>query len=94
MGKFVTSHEVTTRTLRYKQTLFSNLHIDACSSFSQSSITSYAYSFNFLEPDAYEESTFGIKMDRVEQIAKFDTLNTGLDSYQYNKYFSDEEETT
>ena len=93
-GKTDSKIEVTTRTLRYKQTLFSNLHIDAFSSFSQSTNTSYAYSFNFLEPDAYEESTFGIKMDRVEQIAKFDTLNTGLDSYQYNKYFSDEEETT
>ena len=86
--------EVITRTLRYKQTLFSNLHIDAFSSFSQSINTSYAYSFNFHEPDAYTESTFGIKMNRVENIAKFDTLNTGLDSYQYNKYFSDEEDRT
>ena len=84
--------EVITRTFRYKQTLFSNLHIDAFSSFSQSINTSYAYSFNFHEPDAYTESTFGIKMNRVEKIAKFDTLNTGLDSYQYNKYFSDEED--
>ena len=93
-GKTDSKIEVTTRTLRYKQTLFSNLHIDAFSSFSKSTNTSYAYSFNFLEPDAYTESTFGIKMERVEQIAKFDTLNTGLDSYQYNKYFSDEVEET
>ena len=93
-GKTDSKIEVTTRTLRYKQTLFSNLHIDAFSSFSKSTNTSYAYSFNFLEPDAYTESTFGIKMERVEQIAKFDTLNTGLDSYQYNKFFSDEVEET
>ena len=93
-GKTDSKIEVTTQTLRYKQTFFSRLHIDAFSSYSQSTNTSYGYSFNFLEPDAFTESTFGIKMQRVEQIAKFDTLNTGLNDYQYNKYFSDEKENT
>ncbi len=93
-GKTDSKIEVTTQTLRYKQTFFSRLHIDAYSSYSQSTNTSYGYSFNFLEPDAFTESTFGIKMQRVEQIAKFDTLNTGLNDYQYNKYFSDEKENT
>jgi len=86
--------KVITETLRYKQILFSKLHIDAFSSFSQSKNDLRAYSFDFNENHAYTQPTNNLSIPKIQEIAKNDTGNTALNGYSYNGIFSNEVETT
>ena len=93
-GTIDNSIQVVTESLRYKQTFFSKLHIDAFTSFSLSKNNSQRYSFNFNEQFAYTEPTLNISIPKVLEIAKNDIDNTRLNGYSYFGDFSRETERT
>ena len=93
-GTIDNSIQVVTESLRYKQTFFSKLHIDAFTSFSLSKNNSKRYSFNFNEQFAYTEPTLNISIPKVLEIAKNDIDNTRLNGYSYFGDFSRETERT
>jgi len=86
--------EVNTRTLKIKQTFFSNIHFDAYMSSSRSTNDQQTYSFNFSEPHAYTESTNNLPINKIFEVSKNDTSFTGLDGYSFDYYYSNELEKT
>ena len=86
--------EVNTRTLKIKQTFFSNIHFDAYMSTSRSTNDQQTYSFNFSEPHAYTESTNNLTINKIFEVSKNDTSFTGLDGYSFDYYYSNELEET
>ena len=86
--------EVNTRTLKIKQTFFSNIHFDAYMSTSRSTNDQQTYSFNFSEPHAYTESTNNLPINKIFEVSKNDTSFTGLDGYSFDYYYSNELEKT
>ena len=86
--------EVNTRTLKIKQTFFSNIHFDAYMSSSRSTNDQQTYSFNFNEPHAYTESTNNLPINKIFEVSKNDTSFTGLDGYSFDYYYSNELEKT
>ena len=86
--------EVNTRTLKIKQTFFSNIHFDAYMSSSRSTNDQQTYSFNFSEPHAYTESTNNLTINKIFEVSKNDTSFTGLDGYSFDYYYSNELEET
>jgi len=86
--------EVNTRTLKIKQTFFSNIHFDAYMSSSRSTNDQQTYSFNFSEPQAYTESTNNLPINKIFEVSKNDTSFTGLDGYSFDYYYSNELEKT
>ncbi|MDG1848055.1 MAG: carboxypeptidase-like regulatory domain-containing protein, partial [Candidatus Marinimicrobia bacterium] len=86
--------DVNTRTLKLKQTFFSNLHFDAFMSTSRSTNDQQTYRFDFEEPNAYTESTNNKNIDEIFQISKKDTSFTGLNGYNFDYFYSNELEET
>ena len=86
--------DVNTRTLKFKQTFFSDLHFDAYMSTSSSTNDQQTYRFDFDEPSAYTEATNNKTIDEIFQISKRDTGYTGLNGYNFDYFYSDETEKT
>ena len=86
--------DVNTRTLKFKQTFFSDLHFDAFMSTSRSTNDQQTYKFDFAEPSAYTESTNNKTIDEIFQISKKDTSYTGLEGYNFDYFYSNELEET
>ena len=86
--------DVNTKTLKFKQTFFSDLHFDAFLSTSRSTNDQQTYRFDFDEPNAYTESTNNKNIDEIFQISKKDTSFTGLSGYNFDYFYSNELEET
>ena len=86
--------DVNTRTLKFKQTFFSNFHFDAFMSTSGSTNDQQTYRFDFDEPSAFTESTNNKTINQIFEISKKDTSFTGLNGYNFDYYYSNELEET
>ncbi len=85
---------ISTETWKYKQNLFSKFDLEAYRSFSKSENTLKEYQFNFHERLAFSESVLGKNLDKIQNFANNDSLDTYWSDYQYYKYLTEESEET
>ena len=86
--------KIRTNTLRFKQTLYSNLHLESFYSTSQAQNNSFVKNYNFFDAFAFSESPLGVGIDRIQEITINDTNNIYFRGYSYNISKSKETEQT
>ena len=86
--------KIRTNTLRFKQTLYYNFHLESFYSTSIAQNNSFIKNFNFFDGFAFKESPFGVGIDRIQEITTNDTSNILFRGYSYNMAKSKETEQT
>jgi TonB-dependent receptor len=82
--------EVMTQSLRYNQTFFAKLHIEASASLTESNNSNKFRVFNFTENYAYDQSTQNVAISEIQGITKNDTGNTAFENYSFSTDISKE----
>ena len=87
--------KIKTNTLKYKQTLYSNLHLESFYTSSIAQNNSFSYEFSFLDDEAFVSNSIGgIGLGNIQQSTTNDTGKIGLSGYQYYVNKSKETEET
>ena len=86
--------KINTNTLKYRQTVYSKIHLEGFYSISQAQNNSFIKGFGFHDNDPYIESPFGVGIDRIQEISKNDTSNILFQGYSYDVNKSIEKEQT
>ena len=87
--------KIKTNTLKYKQTFYSNLHLESFYTSSIAQNNSFNYQFSFLDDEAFiSNSVGGLGLNNIQKNMTNDTSKIGVNQYQYYVNKSNESEQT